>query len=67
MTRSDKTLVVIALAPIALYFAIMVTTFAIRPSHFPGAMFATGGGIVAMGSVGVANAMRLYRDRKART
>ena len=54
----------VALAPIAFYVAIMVATFALNPSHFPGAMFAPGGGIVAMGSVGIANALKIFRDRK---
>ncbi|HEX5264367.1 MAG TPA: hypothetical protein VFW13_12620 [Phenylobacterium sp.] len=64
MSRSDRAICTVALAPIAIYLAAMATTFALNPSHFPGAMFGAGGGIVAMGAVGVANTMRLYRDRR---
>jgi hypothetical protein len=64
MTRSDKQVIAVALTPVAIYFVVMAAVFVANPRHFPGAAFGAGGGSVAVGSVAVANALRIYRERK---
>jgi hypothetical protein len=66
MTRSDKTLIAVALGPVVAYMAIVLGVLAFRPSHMASSILAGGGAAVAMLGVGLANALRLRRDRKRR-
>ncbi len=62
MSPSNKTIVAIALAPVALYMAAMMALLLLR---IPIPTSALGGGaFVVFLSVGFANILRLRRDRK---
>ena len=63
---SDKGIIALALAPVGVYVVAMGAIFAFSPTHFPGAVLAVGGSMVAIFSVAFANVVRLRRDRRRR-
>lgn len=60
---SNKTIIAIALAPVALYLSIMAALFFLRPFEIPGGLLLGGAVAVTILSIGFANLLGMRRGQ----